>query len=393
MREIFDIVKAYKQACEEEKLVALATVVKVEGSAYRRPGARMLITEDGQLTGAISGGCLEGDALKKALLVMHQKKAMLVKYDTSDDDDAKLGVGLGCNGIIHILIEPIIPDSASHPILFLQNFLQERKETALITLFNPAERNKSQLGTCLLLKENQLVKNENVPESLEEILIQDARNTLETGNSCIVHYQDKLQATDHYALIEALHPAIVLNIAGAGNDVMPLVTMASVLGWQVNVVDGRPGLLNKQRFPSAKQLIVSKADQILEHLQPDAYTVFALMSHNYNYDLNVLKKILKLNIPYIGVLGPKKKLDRILQEVKDEGLEFSSDDLAKIYGPVGLDIGAETSEEIALSVLAEIKAVLSKKKGTSLKDKQGPIHDTISPEHKSSGITLKEYQA
>src|ERR1700749_5306740 len=110
MKEIIDIVAAYKEAVKCSKKTALATVVLVEGSAYRRPGARMLISEDGELTGAISGGCLEGDALRKARLVILQQEALLVTYDTTDDDDAKLGVGLGCNGIIHILIEPIVAD-------------------------------------------------------------------------------------------------------------------------------------------------------------------------------------------------------------------------------------------------------------------------------------------
>ncbi len=107
MKEIRDIIQAYKQAQAEGRQTALATVVHVEGSSYRRPGARMLVTDEGQLTGAISGGCLEGDALRKALLVMKEKRSMLVTYDTMDEDDAKFGVGLGCNGIIQVLIEPI----------------------------------------------------------------------------------------------------------------------------------------------------------------------------------------------------------------------------------------------------------------------------------------------
>ena len=116
MKEIRDIILAGERALLQGKQFALATVVHVEGSSYRRPGARMLITEDGMLTGAISGGCLEGDALRKALLVMSQQKPMLVTYDTMDDDDAKFGVGLGCNGIIQVLIEPIRPGQENNPL-------------------------------------------------------------------------------------------------------------------------------------------------------------------------------------------------------------------------------------------------------------------------------------
>src|SRR6478609_8900944 len=120
MKELQDIVTAFDKATQQGKQTALATVVHVEGSSYRRAGARMLITEDGELTGAISGGCLEGDALRKARLVMAQQKPMLVTYDTTDDDDAKLGVGLGCNGIIHILIEPVNAEDKNNPIAYLK---------------------------------------------------------------------------------------------------------------------------------------------------------------------------------------------------------------------------------------------------------------------------------
>src|SRR4051812_32529601 len=120
MKELSDIIKAYDRSIQQGKQCALATVVLVEGSSYRRAGARMLVTEDGQLTGAISGGCLEGDALRKAQLVMSRKKSMVVTYDTMDDDDAKLGVGLGCNGIIHILIEPLFAEGSFNTIELLK---------------------------------------------------------------------------------------------------------------------------------------------------------------------------------------------------------------------------------------------------------------------------------
>src|ERR671921_303269 len=133
MKELKDIISAYEDAEREGRETALATVVHLEGSAYRRPGARMLISEDGKLTGAISGGCLEGDALRKAQLVMLQKKPMLVTYDTTDEDDAKLGVGLGCNGIIHILIEPLFSEREFHPINLFKKFLNKRQNAVVVT--------------------------------------------------------------------------------------------------------------------------------------------------------------------------------------------------------------------------------------------------------------------
>src|SRR3954470_19804582 len=147
MKELQDIITAYDLATKEGKQTALATVVHLEGSAYRRPGARMLITDDGKLTGAISGGCLEGDALRKAQLVMLQKKPMLVTYDTTDEDDAKLGVGLGCNGIISILIEPVNAEEENNPVEFLKMILSKRQANVLVTLFS-LNKKSQQPGTC-----------------------------------------------------------------------------------------------------------------------------------------------------------------------------------------------------------------------------------------------------
>lgn len=152
MKELKDIIRAYDEAEREGKQTALATVVHLEGSAYRRPGARMLVTEDGKLTGAISGGCLEGDALRKAQLVMVQKKPMLVTYDTTDEDDAKLGVGLGCNGIISILIEPVNIEDKNNPVAFLKTIVAKRQSAVLVTLFS-LDKKTVQPGTCLLLTE------------------------------------------------------------------------------------------------------------------------------------------------------------------------------------------------------------------------------------------------
>src|SRR5215470_3912070 len=133
MKEIRAIVNSYEKARKEGRRMALATVVHVDGSSYRRPGARMLVTDEGKLTGAISGGCLEGDALRKALLVLHQQKSMLVTYDTNDEDDAKFGAGLGCNGIIQVLIEPILPEDADNPIELLRSLLDTRQNAVLAT--------------------------------------------------------------------------------------------------------------------------------------------------------------------------------------------------------------------------------------------------------------------
>ena len=165
-----------------------------------------------------------------------------------------------------------------------------------------------------------------------------------------------------------------LVIVGAGNDALPLMQMADITGWDVRIVDGRSTHAKPERFVSACQVIVSKPEKVLEQIEIDSQTVFVLMTHNYNYDLAMLKALLIRNVTYIGLLGPKKKLDRMLDEMREEGLEINEEQLKNIYGPVGLEIGAETAEEIAISIIAEIKAVLSGKSGGSLREKQEAIH-------------------
>ncbi|HEX5654012.1 MAG TPA: XdhC family protein, partial [Chitinophagaceae bacterium] len=235
MKEIRDIIQAYKQARAEGRQTALATVVHVEGSSYRRPGARMLVTDEGQLTGAISGGCLEGDALRKALLVMKEKRSMLVTYDTMDEDDAKFGVGLGCNGIIQVLIEPIDASLENNPISYLEAIAAERKKAVLVTLFSMDDRKTTQPGTCMLLKEDGHMVNRS--PLLQDTLEKDARDTFRTQQSSFKKYINP--SINLTAFIELIRPAVSLVIAGAGNDAIPLVEMAAILGWDITVVDGR----------------------------------------------------------------------------------------------------------------------------------------------------------
>ena len=370
MKEINEILKAYSKAKSEGKRTALATVVKVEGSSYRQPGARMLVTEEGQLTGAISGGCLEGDALRKALLSINQKQNKLITYNTNNEDDIELGLQLGCNGIVHILFEYIDDETPNNPIQLLQQLELERKEAVIVTVFS-LKRNAQQIGTVLFFRKDSPVL---TYENHILNLISDVKEVLRTKTSII---KKLLPENDSEALIEYIKPPISLVIAGAGNDVQPLVKMAAILGWKITIGDGRATHAVPKRFPHADNVKAVKPEQFLENIVIDDQTYVVLMTHNYKYDLAVLKSLLETNCRYIGILGPKTKLNRMLDDLQNEGIQVSDEQLERIYSPVGLDIGAETSEEIALSIVSEIKAFSTGKSGTSLKYKQGKIHDEI----------------
>jgi xanthine dehydrogenase accessory factor len=369
MKEIRDIVRAYDQAERDGKRAALATVVHVEGSSYRRPGARMLVTEDGQLTGAISGGCLEGDALRKALYAINQQENKLVKYDTTDEDDLLFGVQLGCNGIVHILFEPVAGAPEHHPIGLLKELISKRRDAVLLTLFS-LDRPARHPGTCLLYTDGSMKTA--LPEDWQDLTTEDIQQVALVRASGFKEYV--YRNIRYKGFLEFLPPPPSLVIAGAGNDVLPLVDVGAMLGWHMTVVDGRPQHATVERFRKADRVIVSRPENVLGQLPVDRQTLFLLMTHNYNYDLSFLKELIPRRFAYIGILGPRKKLDRMLDQLRSEGMVLDEEDLAPIHSPVGLDIGAETAEEISVSIVSEIKAVLSGAVGGPLKDKSDPIH-------------------
>ncbi len=319
MKEIFDIIKAYDVALTKGQQCALATVVQVEGSSYRRPGARMLVTDDGMLTGAISGGCLEGDALRKALLVMQQQQTMLVTYDTTDEDDAKLGVQLGCNGIVHILFEPVKREPGN-AVDLLKKIAAKRQDAAIVTLFSLQHKKSSEAGTYALMTEES--RDSQLPLSC----LEDMQQALQNKCSYNRTYGDM------NALIQYVPPAISLVVFGAGNDVVPLIQMASVLGWHLTVADGRSSHATSARFPLAQQVYVVKPQDVSTRLQFDRNTAVILMTHNYNYDLAVLQHVISLPIAYIGMLGPKTKLLRMISDIEQGGTNIDDEQLLNVYG-------------------------------------------------------------
>ncbi|MEO8860510.1 MAG: XdhC family protein [Ginsengibacter sp.] len=372
MKEIREIIKAYDAATFSGKRAALAAVVHLNGSSYRRPGARMLVTDEGELTGAISGGCLEGDALRKAMMVLSQQKSRLVTYDTNDEDDATIGIQLGCAGIIQVLFEPINVNDDNNPIQLLRKAIAIRQQCVLITLFSLDDKKNEHAGTCMLMEKNGNTSGDIPFFDLKKDIMEDAALVMEAQTSSFKNYKSNNFSVT--AFIEFLQPPVSLVVIGAGNDAIPMMQIADILGWDVRIIDGRGTHARLERFASACQVIVSKPEKVLEQIPIDQRTAFVLMTHNYNYDLAMLKALILYDVMYIGLLGPKLKLERMLDEIKAQGTQIDGQHLQKIYGPVGLEIGAETAEEIAVSIIGEIQAVISGTKGGSLRNKRGVIH-------------------
>lgn len=373
MRELDAIISQYKLLKEQGVECVLATVVHVDGSSYRRAGARMLIDEIGNITGAISGGCLEGDALRKALHSLHQQKNKLVTYDTSDEDDAIIGAQLGCNGIIQVLFEPLDYEDELNPCELLKKVIDQKNPFAIVVQFN-LNKSKDQQGTKLVISENSEATGSKTEEELFNHILEQAWLTVKNNKP---HFAKYLAGEEmQHIFIQNYQPPVKLILVGAGNDAQILAQQADFLGWDVVVTDGRPTHANKDRFTSSCQIIVTKPEQTLENLEIDHRSCFVLMSHNYNYDLAVLKLLLaEKTIPYIGILGPLKKYQRLLADLEEEGCNLTEEDVNNIYAPVGLEIGAETPAEIGLSILAEIQSVLTGKNARSLREKSTPIHE------------------
>lgn len=373
MRELEAIIYSYEKAKKEDQSCVLATVVHVEGSAYRRAGARMLVDENGKMTGAISGGCLEGDALRKALHALFQNQNKLITYDTSDEADAVIGAQLGCNGVIQVLFEPLDYTDENNPLELLKSVQTRQEPTILVSLFN-LDKSKKQEGTLGLF--DQKMNTEGSVDKLPflEKLKLDVSEIYQTQCSKFIAYEG--QETTNFAFLSLHLPSPHLVLVGAGNDAQVLSQMADNLGWKISVTDGRPSHANTDRFLGSCQVIVSKPEQILDQILIDKRTLFVLMTHNYHYDLSVLKLLLNYpQIPYIGILGPKKKFNRMLDDLSQERIYLSEHDSKRIFAPIGLHLGGENPAEISLSILAEIQAVLTGSKVEHLKNREGPIHE------------------
>ncbi|MBT9392783.1 XdhC family protein [Hymenobacter sp. NST-14] len=378
MTELQRLLIAYDAHRAEGRACALASVVDVAGSAYRRPGARMLVTDEGRLTGAISGGCLEGDARQRARRVIQQGRPTVVTYDSTDpDDDLQFGAALGCQGIVQILLEPLDFQNPDNPVELLRRWAEGVEANAVVaTVFSTAG-----LGAEVAVGQRLLLTSDNtaqgtLPEAadLYAAILADARTALAAGQPATRHYPP--DAGTVRVSLEILRPPVRLTVYGAGNDVQPLVRLAAGLGWRVLVVDGRPAQAQPARFPEADEVRVLPLAQVSQ--QPHDGSFALLMTHNYYYDLAVLQHLLPAaTARYIGLLGPRKKYERLLEDLTKDTSDAAEQLRGRIHSPIGLNLGAETPEEIALSIVAEIQAVLTGRPAGFLRDSPHPIHPPL----------------
>jgi xanthine dehydrogenase accessory factor len=363
VKEFKAIVNEYRKVDFNLRKAALATVVKVRGSSYRSPGARMLITDDGRWVGSISGGCLEGDALRKARQVMTDQKPITVTYDTSEESNQNLGISLGCNGIIDVLIEP-----AHGSIELFKKFIESTEPLAMATTFSQGLE-----GDKLLInqdeREIQSLNDFHLSQKIKKDLVELFTNRKSEAKK-YTHNDQEVEV-----FIELIQPSIKLIIFGGGFDARPVSQLAKSLGWEVEVTDECVAHIAPIFFPAADKLSLCQREFIDRDFTITPYTACVLMSHNYEYDRDVLKKLIRTETPYIGIMGPRKRFDKMRNEFDSQGIEFTESHTSRIHSPIGLDIGAEAPDEIALSIVAEIQGRFANRPGGFLKNKNTPIHE------------------
>jgi xanthine dehydrogenase accessory factor len=317
---------------------AMATVVRVRGSAYRHEGAKLLVAADGRTAGNVSGGCLEDDVREVARRVIATGRAERRSYCGGPDEVAAWDLGVGCEGEVDIVVQPVRDDFAAERAL-----IEAEVPFAIVTR---VEGDPSGAGERLAV----------------------------TGEDALAWAQDdrsqlvERDGTTYF--IDALVPPPRLLVVSGGDDARHLARLADEVGFRVVVADRRPGLLAPDRFPPTVRLLETDAARLAERCVLDATSHAVVMTHHFADDMDYLRALLRSPVRYIGMLGPRQRTERILGVLRAEGPV----DESRIYGPVGLDIGTDGAEQVALSILAEILAVRSARGARSLRERRVPIH-------------------
>jgi xanthine dehydrogenase accessory factor len=344
---------------------ALATVVRIQGSAYRRPGAKLLVADDGTMIGNVSGGCLEADVREWALAALRSDVSRLLHYNTGGNDQAVWDLGLGCNGAVDIFVQPATIAAALETGARLLSLLDGDAPFAVVTVL-AGERAASLLGRVLVVARDGVLAGSTGDPAADREAAPQAAALLSAAESG-VHAVAGLQV-----FIEVLRPPPRLLVVGAGDDAVPLVRYARDAGFRVTVLDHRSGYLAPARFAEGTRLLQGRAEQCIPGLPPLGPDVYAVVkTHSLLHDREWVRRLLESPVAYVGILGPRARTEEILQQL---GVVNGTAASTRVFGPVGLDLGADGAEQIALSIVAELLAVRARREPNHLRDTEGAIH-------------------
>lgn len=368
MKEIPLILDAWRRAGAAGEERVLATVVKVEGSAYRSPGARMLIDPQGGSVGTISGGCLESHVVKRAWWLTERAPAVVCRYDTSADEDTQWAFGLGCNGVVYVLLERLRGARGDAQLEALR-LARETMRPAATAVVIDARHCTVPVGERLVLFPDGRREGRFADSALAAQLARDLEDVVRVGRSvCRVYPVDDGEVE---VFLERLAPPPRLVVFGAGHDAVPVVRFAKELGWHVTVGDGRAHYARRERFPEADVVRVTTPDDPLAGCGVTRECAVVVMTHSVDQDRELLRRLLRNPPCYVGQLGPRSRTERLLGEIGADGAVDEARFADALHYPIGLDIGAENPEEIALAIVGEIRAAFGGRTGTMLRHRRG----------------------
>ena len=338
---------------------ALATVVSIVGSAYRRPGARFLIEDEGETLGSVSGGCLEADVREMARQqVLATGTPSLRHYSTGSDEDMVWGLGLGCNGLIDIFIQPATGGPLADLADTLRQLMAGDEPFALLTVVDGEG-----LGATMVAELAGATYGSLGAPELDAEAVDHAHDRMESGRSGV----EKIAGRSVF--IEVLPPPPHLIVCGAGDDARPLVAYAADAGFCVTLVDHRPALLDPAAFRDAAQRLLARPDDTGIVLPPAERSLAVVKTHSLAIDREWVRRLLAAGFPYVGVLGPHARTESILKEIG-----APDDDIQRVFGPVGLDLGADGPRQVALSIVAELLAFVAQREPKHLSERTEAIH-------------------
>jgi xanthine/CO dehydrogenase XdhC/CoxF family maturation factor len=329
----------------------LATVVRIDGSAYRRPGAKFLVEESGASLGGVSGGCLEADVQGIAAEVLRTGEPRLLRYETGSAAETAWGLGLGCEGAVDIFVQVADAQSGSR----WRELLSSRTPFAVCTAIDGPKA-----GRSISLSRAGPAGTTGDPE-LDAGMARSAAALLEHGTTGLD------RAAGAMLFTEVLRPPPQLTVFGAGDDARPLAALAAQAGFLVTVVDHRPAFLTSERFPGPARLVLRRPSDGIEGLGLGLRQFAVVQMHALVHDRDWLSALLPLPLSYLGLLGPRRRKEEILRQLDAAGSD-------KLFAPVGLDLGADGPEQVAISIVAEMLAVLAGHAPVHLRDARGGIH-------------------
>jgi xanthine dehydrogenase accessory factor len=366
------VMSAIRRTIDDGEPAVLATVVDVEGNAYRRPGAKMVVSEQGAGVGSITAGCLEDDVLALARRVQSDGEIQVERFDLTADDDV-WGLGLGCNGVIDVMLEPL--DERHLPIV---DTYESGGDVAALTVLEseaPAIETGAQLRAPAGDLSSATVVDGAWPDWLLDRLAEPVETLVGNGQS------DTIEVTHEGDTVRVFVDAVTapprLVVFGTGHDVKPVVELARKTDFRVTVAGFRGGQATEERFPNADRVVATSPAQIRERIDFDEETYAVVMTHNFVDDGIVVGELLETPTPYIGVMGPNERFEEMLPDVESDRGALSDAELDRIYTPIGLDVGGGSPYQIALSVVAEVRAVSDGREPQHLRDRKSPIHERV----------------